>query len=173
LTQSGMVVGTPAYMSPEQAAGERALDARTDVYALGSVLYEMLAGEMPYTGANPQVLLAKRLSEPAPSLRTTRDIPVAIERTVARALARAPADRYATAAEFARALQSVDAPSRPIMRRRWPAAAALVLVALGVAAAIRFRAGASSTATPASAAVLPFRRSERRKGPGIFQRRPD
>ncbi len=156
LTQSGMVVGTPAYMSPEQAAGERALDARTDVYALGSVLYEMLAGEMPYTGANPQVLLAKRLSEPAPSLRTTRDIPVAIERTVARALARAPADRYATAAEFARALQSVDAPSRPIMRRRWPAAAALVLVALGVAAAIRFRAGASSTATPASAAVLPF-----------------
>ncbi len=156
LTQSGMVVGTPAYMSPEQAAGERALDARTDVYALGSVLYEMLAGEMPYTGANPQVLLAKRLSEPAPSLRTTRDIPVAIERTVARALARAPADRYATAAEFARALQSVDAPSRPTMRRRWPAAAALVLVALGVAAAIRFRAGASSTATPASAAVLPF-----------------
>src|SRR5258706_11166086 len=127
-------------MSREQAAGERALDARTDVYALGSVLYEMLAGEMPYTGANPQVLLAKRLSEPAPSLRTTRDIPVAIERTVARALARAPADRYASAAEFARALQSVHAPARPITRRRLPPTTALVLVALRGAAAIPFPA---------------------------------
>src|SRR5258706_620978 len=156
LTQSGVVVGTPAYMSPEQAAGERALDARTDVYALGCVLYEMLAGEMPYSGPNAQAVLARRMSDPAPSLRTTRDIPVAIERTVARALARAPADRYATAAEFARALQSIDAPARPILGRRWPAAAALVLVALGVAAAIRFRAGTSGTATPASAAGLPF-----------------
>jgi len=155
LTQSGVVVGTPGYMSPEQAAGERALDARTDVYALGCVLYEMLAGEMPYSGPNAQAVLAKRLSEPAPSLRTTRDLPVAVERTVARALARTPADRYASAAEFARALQSVDAPSRP-SRRRWPVGAALLLVALGVAAAIRFRAGASGTATPASAAVLPF-----------------
>jgi serine/threonine-protein kinase len=156
LTQSGVVVGTPAYMSPEQAAGERTLDARTDVYALGCVLYEMLAGEMPYSGPNAQAVLAKRLSEPAPSLRTTRDLPVAVERTVARALARTPADRYESAAEFARALQSVDAPARPIMRRRWLAAAALVLVALGVAAAIRFRVGATGPATPASAAVLPF-----------------
>src|SRR6267378_95117 len=80
LTQSGMVVGTPAYMSPEQAAGERALDARTDVYALGCVLYEMLAGEMPYSGPNAQVVLARRLSEPAPSLGATRDLPVAVER---------------------------------------------------------------------------------------------
>jgi len=156
LTQSGVVVGTPAYMSPEQAAGERALDARTDVYALGCVLYEMLAGEMPYSGPNAQALLAKRLSEPAPSLRTTRDLPVGIERTVARALARTPADRYATVAEFARALQSVDAPTRPIMGRRWLAAAVVLLLVVGVAAAIRFRAGAKGTAAPASAAVLPF-----------------
>lgn len=156
LTQSGVVVGTPAYMSPEQAAGERALDARTDVYALGCVLYEMLAGEMPYSGPNAQAILAKRLSEPAPSLQTTRDLPVAVERTVARALARTPADRYATAAEFARALQAVDAPSRPIMTRRWRAAAALLLIAVGVAAAIRFRGSATGPAAPASAAVLPF-----------------
>ena len=156
LTQSGMVVGTPAYMSPEQAAGERALDARTDVYALGCVLYEMLAGEMPYSGPNAQAVLAKRLSEPAPSLRTTRDLPVAIERTVARALARTPADRYASAAEFARALQSIDAPARPILQRRWLAAAVVVLMLAGVAAAIRFGAGAKGAAVPVSAAVLPF-----------------
>jgi len=156
LTQSGVVVGTPAYMSPEQAAGERALDARTDVYALGCVLYEMLAGEMPYSGPNAQAVLAKRLSEPAPSLRTTRDLPVAVERTVARALARTPADRYATAAEFARALQSVDAPARPSMQRRWLPAAVVLLLVVGVAAAIRFRAGAKGTAAPATAAVLPF-----------------
>jgi len=156
LTQSGVVVGTPAYMSPEQAAGERALDARTDVYALGCVLYEMLAGEMPYSGPNAQAILAKRLSAPAPSLRTTRDLPAAVERTVARALARAPADRYATAAEFAEALQSVEAPSRPTVRRRWiTAAVLLLLLALG-AAAIRFRAGGTGPAAPASAAVLPF-----------------
>lgn len=157
LTQSGVVVGTPAYMSPEQAAGERALDARTDVYALGCVLYEMLAGEMPYSGPNAQAVLAKRLSEPAPSLRTARDLPVAVERTVARALARTPADRYATAAEFARALQSVDAPARPGIQRRWLAAAVVLLLMVAVAAAIRFRAGAKGpTAAPASAAVLPF-----------------
>ncbi len=156
LTQSGVVVGTPAYMSPEQAAGARVLDARTDVYALGCVLYEMLAGEMPHSGPNAQAVLARRLSEPAPSLRTTRDLPVAVERTVARALARTPADRYASAAEFARALQSVDAPARPIMQRRWLAATVVVLLVAGVAAAIRFRGGATGPAAPASAAVLPF-----------------
>ncbi len=156
LTQSGVVVGTPAYMSPEQAAGERALDARTDIYALGCVLYEMLAGEMPYSGPNAQAVLARRLSEPAPSLRTTRDLPVAVERTVARALARTPADRYASAAEFARALQSVDTPARPILQRRWLAAAVVMLLLAGVAAVIRFRAGAKGPAVPVSAAVLPF-----------------
>ncbi len=156
LTQSGVVVGTPAYMSPEQAAGERALDARTDIYALGCVLYEMLAGEMPYSGPNAQAVLARRLSEPAPSLRTTRDLPVAVERTVARALARTPADRYASAAEFARALQSVDTLARPILQRRWLAAAVVMLLLAGVAAVIRFRAGAKGPAVPVSAAVLPF-----------------
>src|SRR5712671_6706162 len=158
LTQSGIVVGTPAYMSPEQAAGERALDARTDIYALGCVLYEMLAGELPYSGPNAQALLAKRLSEPAPSLRTTRDLPIAVERTVARALARTPADRFASAAEFAHALQSVDAPVKPTGGRRWPAAAVLLLLAIVGAVAIRFRPGATgrSPARLASAAVLPF-----------------
>src|SRR5258705_13717140 len=172
LTQSGVVVGTPAYMSPEQAAGERALDARTDVYALGCVLYEMLAGEMPYSGPNAQAALATRLSEPAPSLRTTRGLPVTIERTVARALARTPADRYASAAEFSRALQSVDAPARPILQRRWLAAAVVLLLVVGVAAVIRFRAGAKGPAGPVFAAGLSFRALSRGKGPGYFSDRP-
>jgi len=120
------------------------------------VLYEMLAGEMPYSGPNAQAVLARRLSEPAPSLRTTRDLPVAVERTVARALARTPADRYASAAEFARALQSVDTLARPILQRRWLAAAVVMLLLAGVAAVIRFRAGAKGPAVPVSAAVLPF-----------------
>src|ERR1700741_3145900 len=106
LTQTGFAVGTPAYMSPEQAAGDRALDARTDIYSLACVLYEMLAGEPPYTGPNPQALLARRPSEPGPPLRTTRDVPPAIEQTVIRALAKAPVDRFSTAGELAQALQS-------------------------------------------------------------------
>src|SRR5882724_8010212 len=72
LTQTGFSVGTPAYMSPEQAAGDKALDARTDVYSLASVLYEMLAGEAPYTGPTAQAIAAKRLTEPPPSVRSAR-----------------------------------------------------------------------------------------------------
>src|SRR2546427_13251447 len=97
-------------MSPEQAAGERSLDARSDVYALGCVLYEMLAGEMPYSGPNAQAILAKRLSEPEPRLGATRDVPAAIEPTVSRALARVPANRFATAAEVRPALPGIAMP---------------------------------------------------------------
>jgi eukaryotic-like serine/threonine-protein kinase len=105
LTETGLAVGTPAYMSPEQAAGERAVDARADIYALGCVVYEMLAGEPPFTGPTAQVITARRMSEPARPLRKTREtVPEPVERAVAKALARVPADRYATAGEFARAL---------------------------------------------------------------------
>ena len=74
LTETGLSVGTPQYMSPEQAVADKDLDTRTDVYSLGCVLFEMLAGEPPYTGPNPQVIIAKRLTEPVPHVRTGRDV---------------------------------------------------------------------------------------------------
>src|SRR5215207_6571910 len=93
-------------MSPEQAAGERELDPRADIYSLGCVLYEMLAGEPPFTGPNQQAVLAKKWSEPVPRLGIVRDVSRALEQAVTRSLARAAADRFATAAEFAAALDA-------------------------------------------------------------------
>ncbi len=107
LTETGMAVGTPAYMSPEQATGERALDGRSDIYSLGIVLYEMLAGETPFGGATAQAMIARRFTETARPLRTIREtVPAPVEEAVAKALAKAPADRFGTAGEFARALES-------------------------------------------------------------------
>src|SRR5690348_9760261 len=106
LTQTGMSVGTPAYMSPEQASGEKAIDARTDIYSLGAVLYELLAGEPPYTGPTAQAIILKRFTEPVPSARKARpSVPEAVDQAIQRALGPVPADRYATAAQFAQALQ--------------------------------------------------------------------
>ena len=100
-----MSLGTPHYMSPEQAMGERTLDARTDVYALGCVLYEMLAGDPPFTGSTAQAIVAKVMTERPTALSTVRDtVPEEVEDAVLTALAKLPADRFATAAEFAAAL---------------------------------------------------------------------
>ena len=108
ITKTGMTVGTPAYMSPEQASGERMVDARTDIYALGSVLYEMLAGEPPFTGPTAQLIIARKFTETPRPLRSVREtLPAATDSVVSRALARAPADRFASAAEFARALEGI------------------------------------------------------------------
>jgi eukaryotic-like serine/threonine-protein kinase len=107
LTETGMAIGTPAYMSPEQASGERELDGRTDIYSLGTVLYEMLAGEPPFSGATVQAMIARRLTETARPLRTIREtIPESVDQAVARALAKAPADRFTTAGELAKALET-------------------------------------------------------------------
>jgi serine/threonine-protein kinase len=106
LTQTGTTVGTPAYMSPEQAAGERALDARSDVYSLGCVVWEMIAGEPPFTGPTAQAVLMRRFTETPRPLRAAREtVPEGIEHAVAKALAKSPADRFASAGEFGKALR--------------------------------------------------------------------
>jgi serine/threonine-protein kinase len=115
LTQTGMSVGTPAYMSPEQASGDKSLDARSDVYSLGTVLFEMLAGEPPYTGATAQQIIVKRFTDPVPSVRKVRpSVPEAVDQAVQRALAPVPADRFGSAAEFGRALQAATTGATPI-----------------------------------------------------------
>ena len=106
LTETGTTLGTPAYMSPEQAAGEDALDGRSDQYSLACVLWEMLAGEPPFSGPTAGVMLARRFTETPRPLRLVREtVPEGVERAVARALSRSPADRFASAAEFGLALR--------------------------------------------------------------------
>jgi serine/threonine-protein kinase len=105
VTQTGMFVGTPIYASPEQAAGETNLDGRSDLYSLGCVIYEMLVGEPPFTGATPQIVLSKRFTSPIPKVRASRDVPEEIDDLVTRSLARAPADRFASAADLLDALK--------------------------------------------------------------------
>jgi serine/threonine-protein kinase len=108
ITQTGIVVGTPAYMSPEQSTAEEEVDGRSDLYSLGCVLYEMLTGEQPYTGPTAQAVIAKRFISPVPHPKVVRDIPDELDTAVIRALARTPVDRYTSAAEFAAALRQVQ-----------------------------------------------------------------
>ena len=166
LTETGLVVGTPAYMSPEQASGDKGLDVRTDIYSLGAVLYEMLAGEAPFTGATAQALIVKRLTEPPPSVRSVRpNVPEPVDQAIRRALAPITADRFPTAAQFAQALQvaptgttsaatvavagpapseaRADARSRapaapPARTRRFPATAAALVIGLLIGVGVLF-----------------------------------
>jgi serine/threonine-protein kinase len=149
-------------MSPEQAAGEREPDSRTDIYALGCVLYEMLGGEPPYMGPSAQALMAKKLSEPTPHISVVREtVPAAVEDAVVKALAKAPADRFATAAQFGEVL-SVERLS--VATHRAPARRKLtvpVLVSIGVVAMVAILLlvawpfGAEPEGPP-RLAVLPF-----------------
>jgi serine/threonine protein kinase/Flp pilus assembly protein TadD len=123
LTQTGFAVGTPAYMSPEQAGGETNVDGRSDLYALGCVLYEMLAGDPPFTGATAQVIFARKSTESVPSLTTAREtVSGGVEAVISKALSKAPADRFRTAREFSDALKSAESWSafepKPPMRRK-------------------------------------------------------
>jgi serine/threonine-protein kinase len=118
LTATGMIVGTPTYMSPEQASGDKAIDGRSDIFGLACVLYEMLAGEPPFKGPNPQATLMRRFMGPPRPLRPMVQIPEYVEAAIVRALAKDPAERYATADEFADALAgravAPPAPAAPV-----------------------------------------------------------
>jgi len=104
LTETGLSLGTPAYMSPEQASGNQDLDSRSDVYSLACVMYEMLAGDPPFTGPTAPAIIARQLVDPVPSLRTVRaTVPEELERAIEKALAKVPADRYDTAGAFVEA----------------------------------------------------------------------
>jgi serine/threonine-protein kinase len=145
ITRSGITLGTPLYMSPEQAAAQQDLDGRSDVYSLGCCVYEMLAGSPPFTGPTAQVITARHSLEQVPSLFIARrGVPEQVEATVMRALAKAPADRFRTAAEFADALNgriSVSMPrtsggTRAVAPARWaPRFARVGLAITGIAAA--------------------------------------
>ena len=165
LTETGLALGTPAYMSPEQATATRELDGRSDLYAVGCVLYEMLAGQAPFLGATAQQLLARHAMDPVPPLRTVRTVPDAVERSVVRALAKVPADRFPTAADFAEALgtpgETAVAPASTAPRRR-RRLAVLAVVGLGLAVALTFAAShwwphSAVAVDPNVVAVVPFR----------------
>jgi serine/threonine-protein kinase len=120
LTASGLSPGTPAYMSPEQWRGDPDIDGRSDLYALGCVMYEMLAGAPPFTGPTPQSVLASHAVDPVPSIRAVRpQIPAPLERAIDRALSKAPADRFASAAELIATLETIADSGG--LRDAWPA----------------------------------------------------
>jgi TolB-like protein/Flp pilus assembly protein TadD/predicted Ser/Thr protein kinase len=185
LTQAGLALGTPAYMAPEQATGERGVDARTDQYSLAVVCYEMLVGRPPFEGTTGAAIIARRFTAPMPAVRAQRpEVPEATERALERAMALDPANRFASVAEFVRALGAATAtpaagvpsipesatdalatPDAPPSPRPWLAPrvlvpGALALVAALVVGGIALRSGATSGRGDAAAntrlAVLPF-----------------
>ena len=131
LTQTGATVGTPAYMSPEQAAGAAELDGRSDVYSLGCVVYEMLSGRTPFTGPTAQAIIAQCFTEPPAPLRGTRkDLPEWVEPVVMKSLAKDAGDRYATAAQFSQALKVSGVSTPPGMTTTTTAAATTKSIAV-------------------------------------------
>ena len=156
LTQTGFAIGTPAYMSPEQAAGDKGLDPRTDLYSLAAVLYETLAGEPPFTGPTAQAIATRRLTEPAPSVRALRPtVPPAVDEAIRRALAPVPADRFASAKEFATAIHAAP-PSGTTPAATVPTAAAApaATVPSPVAEPARPAAPSSRRSIPVAAIAL-------------------
>jgi serine/threonine-protein kinase len=165
ITRAGMVMGTPHYMSPEQATGDQAVDARSDQYSLACVLYEMLAGEPPFAGPTAQTIIAKSLTAPRPHVgRTRAGVSPALDEVVHRALALEPAGRYLDMAAMKEALQATGAPGRPGVRRRILLAGGLAALAVAGGWWLT-QARRESAVVPGAEtlAVLPFHTS----GPGV------
>ncbi|MEO6209011.1 MAG: serine/threonine-protein kinase, partial [Gemmatimonadaceae bacterium] len=178
LTMTGLSVGTPQYMSPEQASGERSIDARSDIYSLAAVCYEMLAGEPPFTGSSQQSVIAKMMTVDAPSVRVLRPgVSAGVDEVLHRALARVPADRWPSAGEFAAALDAAErttqlspaplpgVPATPARagsssRSRIAAVSLAAGFLIGVGLLFAYSSRGRSAAEPASGAirlaVLPF-----------------
>jgi Tol biopolymer transport system component/tRNA A-37 threonylcarbamoyl transferase component Bud32 len=172
MTETGMSLGTPHYMSPEQAMGQREITARSDIYSLGAMTYEMLLGEPPFSGPTAQAIVAKVMTEtPAPPSRHRDTVPEAVDDAVLTALAKLPADRFATAAEFAAALTGEARPGRRSTRTRTRAGAraaaprgrhvalfgGLALAAiLGLAALVTVSARPGTGTTASGAPVIRF-----------------
>ena len=161
LTATGTPLGTPTYMSPEQAAGERDIDGRTDLYALGCVLFEMLAGEPPFTGPTVHAVISKRMTGPPPSVRRLRpSVSAPLDATIAHAMAPVPADRFQTAEELLDALTrtapATEALTRPASNRRVVAAVASLAALAAIAAAVLIpRTKPVITPSATAIAVLP------------------
>jgi eukaryotic-like serine/threonine-protein kinase len=158
LTETGLAIGTPTYMPPEQSAGTGQVDRRSDIYSLACVLYEMLAGQPPFTGPTAQAIMARHSLDAVPRLRIVREtIPDALEAVINRALAKIPADRYSTAEQFAAAMNAastgtvsrITAARMPMPARSWqkPAIATAVVVVLAVVGWMLFGRNASVGAT--------------------------
>ena len=180
MTQTGLSLGTPAYMAPEQAMGERIVDGRADIYALGAMLYEMLVGEAPFTGPTVQAILSRVMTEePRPISSQRRSVPAHVEAAVMRALEKLPADRFSSAGEFNKALVTADydagsgrrpaATNERTHARRFPWADVLpwsiaVVAAIVAAASLVRRAAVAgeqplthlSIGVPRSLAITPF-----------------
>jgi eukaryotic-like serine/threonine-protein kinase len=167
LTETGIAIGTPLYMSPEQSSGEATVDGRSDLYALGCVAFEMLTGEPPYGGATAMAITTRKLTESVPPLRTRRpSVGAGAADAIERALARTPADRFRTAQEFADALGEVvttgerDVAATAAKRTFpwWAVAAVVALVAIGAWAVTSTRGGSArgAGALNSTVAVLPF-----------------
>src|SRR5688500_8611517 len=157
MTQTGLSLGTPQYMSPEQAMGEKAIDARSDLYALGAVTYEMLVGEPPFTGPTVQAIVARLVTEEPRAIGIQRKaVPPGIEAAVMRALEKLPADRFAGAEEFVRALAAPAGAT--VVTSRTPAAAAAArgrrrtAALVGAVAVLALAAAAFAWLRPAAAA---------------------
>jgi serine/threonine-protein kinase len=166
ITQTGLSLGTPQYMSPEQATGDRVIDGRSDIYSLGAVAYEMLTGDAPHTGSTSQAIIARMLTEKPRSMRSTRSaIPEHVELAVQHALEKLPADRFSTAREFAEAIQGrgptgattlysaahaapVTSRSKWMSRIKDPLVLAAIAVAVGAVAFAALRKNPAADTTP-------------------------